>query len=67
MTKEQALQILQNGLERDIAADDFLKIFEALEIAVECLKSDLSAPDQTEGHRRPLCPQSVKNKSPRRT
>jgi len=45
MTKEQALQILQEAIDRGIDPDEDVEIFDAIKIAIECLQSDPDAPD----------------------
>ena len=45
MTKEQALQILQEAIDRGIDPDEDVEIFDAIKIAIECLQSDPNAPD----------------------
>ena len=45
MTKEQALQILQEAIDRGIDPDENVEIFDAIKIAIECLQSDPYAPD----------------------
>ena len=45
MTKEQALQILQEAIDRRIDPDEDVEIFDAIKIAIECLQSDPNAPE----------------------
>ena len=45
MTKEQALQILQEAIDRGIDPDEDVEIFDAIKIAIEWLQSDPNAPD----------------------
>lgn len=45
MTKEQALQILQEAIDKGIYHDEDVEIFDAIKIAIKCLQSDPNAPD----------------------